>query len=261
MNWNTYPYFALAALACWSLASVLAFHGKSRKASLVLASTGLGILALFIGGMWIELQRPPLATLGETRLWYSFFLLFFGLLVSCLYCYRWIPALSTLLSLVFSLRNLIDPAIHTQALQPVLNSFWFVPHVITYIFAYGLLAVTFLLSVYHLLFPQRKALETQAHIDRLSGIGSAFLLLGICLGIVWAKQAWGNFWAWDPKETWALATLLCYGIALGLRHCPEVPALSVKGSLVFQILGFLCLQICWYGINYLPSAQGSLHAY
>lgn len=261
MGWEAYPWFCIATLLFWAIAAGTAFGQKHRKTTLFLGGLGIGIQAFFLIGFWIHAQRPPLASLGETRLWYVFFLLLLGWFVFYAFRYRWLPALSWVLALVFSLPNLLKPELHTQGLMPVLQSFWFIPHVILYIFAYSLLAISFLLSIYGLSAKKSRGRLFLEHIDRLSRLGTLCLLTGICLGCVWAKQAWGSFWTWDPKETWALATLLCYGISLGLRRCPEYPVLQQKASLWFQILGFITLQICWYGINYLPAAQNSLHVY
>ena len=150
MGWEEYPWFCIATLLCWAIAAATAFGQKHRNTTLFLGGLGIGIQAFFLIGFWIHAQRPPLASLGETRLWYVFFLLLLGWFVFYAFRYRWIPALSWVLALVFSLPNLLKPELHTQGLMPVLQSFWFIPHVILYIFAYSLLAISFLLSIYGL---------------------------------------------------------------------------------------------------------------
>ena len=95
-------------------------------------------------------------------------------------------------------------------------------------------------------------------------IGSAFLVdqhmtLGMLSGAVWAKEAWGHYWSWDPKETWAAATWFSYLIYIHFRL--GKPLLHRK-ALILLLISFVLLQMCWYGINYLPSAQGvSIHTY
>ena len=98
---------------------------------------------------WISLQRPPLRTQGETRLWYSFFLMLCGLLTYRRWHYRWILPLSTLLTLVFVIMNLMNPEQHDRSLMPALQSYWFVPHVTVYIFAYAVFGCAFLLALRH----------------------------------------------------------------------------------------------------------------
>ena len=100
--------------------------------------------------------------------------------------------------------------------------------------------------------------------------------MGIVMGALWAKQAWGDYWTWDPKETWAAATWLSYLLYLHLRQgqgsaLPSVTepvevtsysGKSLRRTLFLLIFSFLLLQMCWWGVNYLPSAQGfSLHTY
>ncbi|MBQ1723292.1 MAG: cytochrome c biogenesis protein CcsA, partial [Muribaculaceae bacterium] len=74
-----------------------------------------------------------------------------------------------------------------------------------------------------------------------------------------AKEAWGHYWAWDPKETWAAITWMAYLVYLHYRH--YAPS-KVRPALILLIVCFVFLQMCWWGINYLPSAQGSsVHTY
>ena len=97
-----------------------------------------------------------------------------------------------------------------------------------------------------------------ASADTLVYIGLAFMTFGMLSGAIWAKDAWGHFWSWDPKETWALITWTVYLIYIHLR-------LYRKGGEVLWylllIFAFACLQMCWWGINFLPSAQNSIHVY
>ena len=79
------------------------------------------------------------------------------------------------------------------------------------------------------------------------------------MGALWAKQAWGDYWTWDPKETWAAATWIGYLLYLHLRAARPKERNAAFALIVFS---FLLLQMCWYGINYLPAAQGvSIHTY
>ena len=94
--------------------------------------------------------------------------------------------------------------------------------------------------------------------DTLVRIGWGFLTLGIVMGALWANEAWGAYWAWDPKETWAAVTWIAY-----LLYMHSRPAIK-KNSRAFALLlfCFILLQMCWWGVNYLPSAQEfSAHTY
>ncbi|MCF0180158.1 MAG: cytochrome c biogenesis protein CcsA, partial [Bacteroidales bacterium] len=68
-----------------------------------------------------------------------------------------------------------------------------------------------------------------------------------------------HYWAWDPKETWAAATWLCYLVYI---HTRLVSPKKHRAAMYMLLFSFVCLQMCWWGINYLPSAQGnSIHTY
>ena len=79
------------------------------------------------------------------------------------------------------------------------------------------------------------------------------------MGALWAKEAWGHYWSWDPKETWAAASWFSYLIYI---HYQRMPSSRFKVALWILIVNFILLQMCWWGVNYLPSAQGmSIHTY
>ena len=95
--------------------------------------------------------------------------------------------------------------------------------------------------------------------DNLVYVGLACMTLGMLTGALWAKEAWGHYWAWDPKETWAAVTWFSYLTYIHMRI-----GLQQKRRLSLSVLliSFVFLQMCWWGINYLPSAQGSsIHTY
>ncbi len=257
MNWDYFIYFAIVAVLFWVAGAFAAWRNKTGIAS---ASTVLGLLVFFsfILSMWISLERPPLRTMGETRLWYSFFLPLVGLIVYSRWKYKWILSFSTVLALVFICVNLFKPEIHDKTLMPALQSPWFAPHVIVYMFAYAVLGAATVLAVF-LLF-KKKSLTSEMDIaDNLVYVGLAFLTIGMLFGALWAKEAWGHYWSWDPKETWAAITWLAYLIYVHYRQLPHHKERLALWSL---IISFVLLQMCWWGINYLPSAQGSsVHTY
>ena len=94
--------------------------------------------------------------------------------------------------------------------------------------------------------------------DNLVHMGFAMLTTGMIFGALWAKEAWGHYWTWDPKETWALLTWLVYLIYIHYRH--NHPK-RIQVHLWILSLVFAVLLVCWFGISYLPSAQNSIHVY
>ena len=254
MGWDLFIYFAIASIGASLAASVLALCDK-RKIAIGLSVTASLALAGFIGMLWISMERPPLRTMGETRLWYSFFAGIAGLITYLRWRYKWILSFSTVLSTVFILLNLLKPEIHDQTLMPALQSPWFIPHVTVYMFSYSLLGCAFLIGVVRLF---KKDDELFRAADTLVYIGVAFLTFGMLSGSIWAKSAWGHFWNWDPKETWALITWLVYLLYIHLRLYRRN---NVKLLCFLLIFAFACLQMCWWGINFLPSAADSIHVY
>ena len=259
MSWSSFLIYALGAALCWIMGAFLAFREK-RNWALGISVLGSVVFLSFIIGMWFELERPPMRTIGETRLWYSFFLSVIGWVVYARYNYKWILSFSTLMSVVFVCINLFKPEIHSKTLMPALQSVWFVPHVIVYMFSYAMMGAATLFSAY-LWFrkPPAEATDEEMSVsDGLVRIGWAFLTLGMTMGALWAKEAWGDYWTWDPKETWAFATWISYLLYLHLR-----PSYKNRQVLFFWLsFSFVLLQMCWWGINFLPSAQGtSVHTY
>lgn len=261
MEWNHLIYFALPAVFCWGMGAMAAYRpGKSLQVVLWTVA-GLAIFMAFIVGMWVSLERPPLRTMGETRLWYSFFLPVAGIITYIRWRYKWILSFSTVMSLVFICINLFKPEIHNKTLMPALQSPWFAPHVIVYMFAYAMLGAGAVVAVYLLVRSRKTAIEPGVMdlCDNLVYVGTAFLTIGMLFGALWAKEAWGHYWSWDPKETWAAATWLGNLLYIHFRFQKNKQYRSALGILVFA---FILLQVCWFGVNYLPSAQGnSVHVY
>ena len=80
MSWDYFALFAIVALLFWGLGAFAAWRGKRPVVVYTLTCLGLAVFFSFIVGMWISLERPPMRTMGETRLWYSFFLPLAGII-------------------------------------------------------------------------------------------------------------------------------------------------------------------------------------
>lgn len=267
ISWNVFIWFAVPSMVMAAIAAIMSLcandhwtvssvrYRRFRGIAISLSVASVLALAAFITGLWVSLGRPPLRTMGETRLWYSFFALISGLFTYIRWRYRWVLSFSTVLASVFMIINLTRPEIHDQTLVPALQSAWFIPHVTVYMFSYSFMGCAFILALVGLFNGKADVLDAT---DTLIYIGVAFLTFGMLSGAMWAKEAWGHYWSWDPKETWALATWLFYMLYIHLRLVSR-PSRGVLYIIV--ILAFACLQMCWWGINYLPSAQDSIHVY
>ena len=312
MSWDSFVWFALAASLFWISGAIVSVISKRRLPAAVLTGCGSAIFMTFIVGVWISLGRPPLRTMGETRLWFSLFLSLIGLVVYLRWRYRWVLPFGCLMAVMFASINIFKPEIHTEELMPALRSPWFVPHVIVYMFSYAVMGIATILAL-RILWLTRRSAEGSAPApgsttpatvdatasplspslqgdlrlcDTLVRMGWGFITMGIVMGALWAKQAWGDYWTWDPKETWAAATWLSYLLYMHLRQGSALSSVTSAGSeaiarqnspaievashsnkalhrtLFLLIFSFILLQMCWWGVNYLPSAQGfSLHTY
>lgn len=256
MNWEVFPYFAVVSIVL-SLAGALVALFKPRQAFVaqVLALAGIGVLGVFVAGFWVSLGRPPMRTMGETRLWYSLFVMMAGFFVYRRWNYRWLLLFTTVLSAVFCIINMLKPEIHDATLVPALQSVYFIPHVAVYMFAYGILACSFILAVVGLFDKKNLYFDSM---DNLVYIATGLLFLGLLTGALWAKEAWGDFWSWDPKETWAAVTAAGY---LAYIHLRFTRASKSRWLYFVVVVSFLLLQMCWYGYKYLPSSGQSLHLY
>lgn len=153
------------------------------------------------------------------------------------------------LTVVFTLISIAR--INFGTLMPALRSLWFVPHLIIYMLAYALLAISLISGIFALCGKQGAAELS----GRLLHTASALLIIGMLCGAVWAQAAWGDWWTWDAKECWAAVTWL---LTLIGTHLPKK---NYKAVFVAILLSFAAMQVTWYGVNYLPSADNSLHTY
>ena len=213
----------------------------------------LGYVVLY----WISVQRPPMRTMGETRLWFSLFISVIGYITFKVWRYQYIYAFYLLLAIVFTFINILKPEIHSKALMPALQSYWFIPHVTAYILSYAMLGAATIMAIIILVKKEIDNERLLLSMDKMVYIGFGLIILGMLMGAVWAKDAWGHYWSWDPKETWAFITVCAYLIYIHLRLQPN----RVQLSAWMLILAFVLLMVTWKGVNYLPSAQNSIHIY
>lgn len=254
-NFEIYGY---SAIAIWII-GIIAFL-LTQKSSLLKTSSFLGTLILlaFIVMYWRLIERPPMRTLAETRMWYAFFLSSIGSFIYLRWKQAWIPIFTQAFAILFILINISNPETYNKSLMPALQSVWFIPHVIVYMLAYSFLAASFVFAIKALIISDKKLESTINLTDNIVYIGFSFLTLGLLFGALWAKKAWGHYWTWDPKETWAFITWIAYLIYIHYRHQSNKTDRSPAYILLFA---FVLLIICWFGVQYLPSASNSVHTY
>jgi len=150
---------------------------------------------------------------------------------------------------------------------PVLNSYWLSIHVSMITASYGFLGLGALLGFIVILLFILKSPKNEKHISlsikELNAInemslmvGLVLLTLGNFLGGVWANESWGRYWGWDPKETWALVTILVYAVVVHLRFIKEL--YSEFNFAVISLLSFTSVLMTYFGVNYYLAG---LHSY
>ncbi len=151
-------------------------------------------------------------------------------------------------------------------LVPVLKSYWLIVHVAVITSSYGFLAMAALLGLLNLiLMTARSKVRTERLGDSIIEIGYILelammiglilLTAGCFIGAVWANESWGRYWGWDPKETWALVSIVTYTAILHLRNVPATNNLFVLSSL--SVLGFSTILMTFFGVNYYLSGMHS----
>lgn len=255
----------------------LMFFGVSRlilKSPMVIAAlvcTTLG-MAEHITGVILRvliLDRAPVSNTFEALLWMGLVGILIGLFAQLLnkrkgwYLFAGIAA--AFVSVLFA--GLVPLTDRTNSLPAVLRSnFWLIIHVLTIVASYGVLAVSSVLGHAYLIkdviLNKRDdnakkgsaALIVQTY--RTIQVGLILLTAGTILGGVWAAESWGRFWGWDPKETWALISILTYFAVLHARY---VRWLEDFGMAASAVLGLVVIVWTFYGVNYVMAS--GLHSY
>jgi len=142
-------------------------------------------------------------------------------------------------------------------LVPALKSAWLAAHVATAVIAYCCLAMSAALAAAALAVSREaeRATSLELLVNRCVAIAFPFLTLLIITGAIWAEYAWGSFWRWDPKETWALVTWIVY---LGYLHLVRTRGWKGRRAMIAAIAGFGVVLFTFFGVNLLLSG---LHSY
>lgn len=153
--------------------------------------------------------------------------------------------------------NWMDPQVTN--LVPVLQSYWLSIHVSMITASYGFLGLSALLGFITLILFILKSSNNERQISlsikELNAINEMSLIIGLAmltvgnfLGGVWANESWGRYWGWDPKETWALVTILVYAVVLHLRFIKALYTPYLYS--VISLLSFTTVLMTYFGVNY-----------
>ena len=169
------------------------------------------------------------------------------------------------ITLGFAHQNWLDPEIAN--IQPVLNSWWLLVHTSIIVSAYGPFGLGMILGVVVLFLitftTEKNKKRMLLNIRELTIINEMTLVVGLVLftignflGGMWANESWGRYWGWDPKETWALISIMLYSFVLHMRLIP-----GLKGRYTFNLMSiivFLSVMMTYMGVNFYLSG---LHSY
>lgn len=225
----------------------------------VLALTMLIHISVLLALRWIVSGHVPLSNGFETMQFLSWSVL----VVTILTCrkFRIILNFGPLLAsfaLLVAMKGSGNPQI-TQ-LMPVLQSPLLSVHVMVLMFSYALFGLIALISFQGTLLCARSETEKAGALAALSHLllyPAVFLLcIGIFIGAVWANVSWGRYWSWDPKEVWALITMLVYAAPLHFTSLKKFQ--SPKFFHLYCLLAFLSVLITYFGVNFL---LGGMHSY
>ena len=248
-------YYTTIASA-WITGVLLMVLFKSRKIIItghILLNLGFAILILFITFLWIYLQRAPIHSQGETRLWFSLLFTAIGYIIFILRKLKWFMVFNIIIALTVLYINVFYPENFVKTQLPAQDSPWFFPYQITCLLAYSFLIVSSQVGykgLIEFIFKKLKP-ETLILAGNLVYFGFSFLTFGILLGGIWSKQTIGHYSSWTESETWTAITWLVYLIYIHIRNYP------VKQQIVqicFLCLAFIVPVICWIGnLKYLIS--------
>lgn len=235
---------------------------------------GLVFMTVAILLRWQEAQRPPFSNMYESLILFSWAIILIYLVLELVYKIRIIGVLAAILSVTaIAAASFFNSTI--EPLVPALQSNWLTYHVITCFIGYAAFAVSAGASIAYLAFQYSgKTME----IKNGSGVvvevkkvlqsfnyesirfGFLFLGIGIITGAVWANEAWGTYWSWDPKETWSLITWIIYAIIIHFKYVSG--RFGIKDLNTFtaiaSIIGFLAVIFTYFGVNFILAG---LHSY
>jgi cytochrome c-type biogenesis protein CcsB len=221
-------------------------------AVLFVAHTAGLILRWFISG------HAPWSNAYESIIYVAWATMFFGLAFD-IKSKLTVASSSFVTSMILmaAYANWIDPEIAT--LQPVLDSYWLMIHVAVIVASYGPFALGMILGLVSLVLilftTQKNQVRMELNIREITyinemalTIGLILLTIGNFLGGQWANESWGRYWGWDPKETWALISIMVYAFVIHMRYVP-----GLRGKWVFNfmaMLAFISILFTYYGVNF-----------
>lgn len=258
----------LLFIACGEI--IADFKWGKKVCGILIALLVIAFLAHTSGVLlrWYISGRAPWANAYESMICTSWMLVGGGLLFARRF--RILPALAGLLGgimLFVAGLNHLNPEI--TPLVPVLQSYWLMSHVAIIMIGYLFFALCALTGLFNLilmsLLSATNRVKLQFRIREFTLLNEMAMILGLFfmtagtfLGAIWANVSWGRYWGWDPKETWALISIVVYALVLHIRFIPLLKGKTTWCFNLLSVVAILSVIMTWFGVNYYLSG---LHSY
>lgn len=269
-----------AALVIYVISGLL-FLRKKRKPGLVAMGLAWLVSVAVVAINWIAGGHPPLGNMYHVLVFLGLCFPPFYALVAWRTGFTWLDKYFSFSAAVPLLGTMfMEPDVLWQRM-PALQSPWFVPHVVSYMISYSLAAVAFALVIVGIVAGWFSGNAHEDPADEMEDVGTTaaearlvpvphkdaaysvllmafpFMTFGMFSGAIWADQAWGGYWSWDPKEIWSLITWTLY---LVYFHCRLRSSLR-KYATPAHVLAFAALVTTFVLVNLLPKLASALHSY
>ncbi len=258
-----YKWYLFAGLGLLLILIFQIFYNNKFTSYLIKLFESL-IITLFVfntiglAARWYIAGHAPWSDAYESIIFVAWATVIFGIIFGRK-SYFTLASSTFVASIILSIANMnwLDPSIAN--LQPVLDSYWLMIHVAVIVGSYGPFAIGMILGIVTLILTiiatkkNRKIfsskLEELTIVNELSlTIGLVMLTIGNFLGGMWANESWGRYWGWDPKETWALISIMIYTAVLHLRI---IPRLNNKWLFnLMSIISFASILMTYFGVNF-----------
>ena len=258
-----YKWYLIAGLGLLLILIFQIFYDNKFTSHLIKLFESL-IITLFVfntiglAARWYIAGHAPWSDAYESIIFVAWATVIFGIIFGRK-SYFTLASSTFVASIILFIANMswLDPSIAN--LQPVLDSYWLMIHVAVIVGSYGPFAIGMILGIVTLILTiiatkkNRKIfsrkLEELTIVNELSlTIGLVMLTIGNFLGGMWANESWGRYWGWDPKETWALISIMIYTAVLHLRI---IPKLNNKWLFnLMSIISFAAILMTYFGVNF-----------
>ena len=255
-------YFAATIAA---LVGVISRKERFNSSAKWLLIGGFATHCLTLGSRWVAAGITPVASLHESVSFFAWALVICYLLFDLRYRTAMLGAFVAPLALVLMIIGSTVPQ-KVQPLNPMLDSWWFPVHVTLAFLGHAVFAIAALAGIMYLL--QERMLKSKTFsglfyrlpsLNTLDSInykcltfGFPLMTMGIISGAIWANSAWGGYWRWDPKETWALISWFLYA---ALLHGRLTVGWRGRRAAIFAIIGFCFLLFTFFGVNLFLSGE------